>query len=59
MLLRSAHDLEDLEDLVYLRVAREQWSLAHELGKDATDAPHVNSSAIALCVEKHLGCPVP
>lgn len=50
---------EDLEDLVNLRVAREERLSCAHLGKDATNGPHVNASRVLASTQENLGGSVP
>jgi len=51
--------LEDLKNLIDLRVAREERFLGAHLGKDAADGPHVDSGRILTSAEKNFGCTIP
>jgi hypothetical protein len=42
---------EDLEDLVNLRVTREEWLARAHLGEDAADRPHVDASGVLPATE--------
>ena len=50
---------EDLEDLVNLRVTREEGLSCAHLGKDATDGPHVDASRVLTSTQENLGGSVP
>ncbi len=50
---------EDPEDLVNLRVAREEGLPHRHLGKDAADRPHVDRSAVVARTEEDFGGAVP
>ena len=52
-------ELEDLEDLIDLRVTHEQRLLLHQLSKDATDGPHVDAERVLALAEKDLRSSVP
>ena len=41
-----AVELEDLENLIDLRIAHEEWSLLNELSEDAADGPHVDAQRV-------------
>ena len=47
------------EELVYFRVAMEDWALVCHLGKYTSHAPHVNWTGIALRTEQNFGCTIP
>ena len=55
----SAEDAEDLEQLVHLRVSREQGSLGGHLCEDRADGPHVHGQGVGLASEEDLGRAVP
>lgn len=59
VLVRRAHDLEDLEELVDLRVAREQRAVVDHLDEDAADGPDVDGRRVRLGAEQDLGRAVP
>ena len=41
-----AMELEDLENLIDLRIAHEEWSFLDEFGENAADGPHVNAKGV-------------
>ena len=51
LLIRCSQRPEDLEELVDLRVAREQGPIHHNLSEDAADRPHVNGRRVLLQTE--------
>lgn len=59
MLCRCTEKAEDLEDLVDLRVAWEERFPSCHFGEDATDAPHVNTSAVLPAAEENLRRAIP
>jgi len=58
LLQRSQH-LTDLEDLVYLAVAREQGSESVQLRHDAAHGPDVDGRAVRSGLEQNLWGSVP
>jgi len=50
---------EDLEDLINLRVAREQRLARAHLGEDATDRPHVDTGRVLTTPQQDLRGTVP
>jgi hypothetical protein len=57
---RCTHFLpEDLEDLVNLRIAREQWLLGDHFGEDASHRPHVDTGGVLATSQENLGSSVP
>ena len=50
---------EDLEDLVNLRVTREERLAGAHFGEDATDRPHVDACAVLTSTEENFGSAVP
>ena len=50
---------EDLEDLVNLRVTREERLAGGHLSKDTADGPHVYACAVLTSTEEDLRCTVP
>jgi hypothetical protein len=52
-------DAEDLEDLVDLRVAREEWLASSHLGEDAANRPHVNTSGVLAATKQNFRRAVP
>ena len=59
VLVRSAKNLEDLENLVNLRVSHEQRTSLHHLSKDAACRPEIDSEGISFLAEQNLWTPVP
>jgi hypothetical protein len=58
-LVGRAEQLEDVQQLLQLRVPREQRLLADELAEDARDAPDVDSRRVVCSAEQDLGGAVP
>ena len=56
---RGADVPENLENLVNLRVAREERLACAHLGKDAPDGPHVDAGRILATAEQDLGGTIP
>mmetsp|Transcript_56948 Transcript_56948/g.180181 ORF Transcript_56948/g.180181 Transcript_56948/m.180181 type:complete len:344 (+) Transcript_56948:281-1312(+) len=54
-----AEQLEDVQELLQLRVAREERGLARHLRKDAPHAPHVHGGGVVGGAEQDLGGAVP
>ena len=54
-----AHDAEDAEQLVNLRVAGEQRLPRDHLREDAAQAPRVHARGVKLGPEQYLRCSVP
>lgn len=54
-----AEHLEDLEDLVDLRVAGEQGLALRHFGENAPDGPHVDARGVLLAAQEDLRRPVP
>lgn len=55
-----AHAPEDLEDLVNLRIPREQRMSSHNhLRKDAPHGPHVDTGRVVTCAQENFGSAVP
>lgn len=50
---------EDLEDLINLRITREQWLSHRHLRKDTSDGPHIDSGAVMTRTEKNFWSSVP
>lgn len=50
---------EDLEDLVNLRVTREQRLACAHFGEDAADRPHIYTGRVLSSTEKDLRRTVP
>ena len=59
LLGRSSKDAEDLEDLVDLRVTREERLAGSHLGEDTADGPHVDTSGVLAATEQNFGRAVP
>lgn len=57
--VRGADVPENLENLVNLRVAREERLARAHLGKDAADGPHVDARRVLAAAEENLGGAVP
>lgn len=55
----STEDAEDLEDLINLRVTREERLASSHLSEDAANRPHVDTSRVLATTEQDLGCAVP
>lgn len=56
---RCSEHAENLEDLVNLRVAREERLASSHLCEDASDRPHVDTRTVLASTEQDLGRPVP
>lgn len=56
---RSAQNAEDLEDLIDLRVTREERLAGSHLGEDAANGPHVDTSGVLATTEQNFGRAVP
>ena len=54
-----ALSLEDLEDLIDLRVAWEKRLSGTHFGENTADRPHVDSGGVLTTAQKDLGCTVP
>lgn len=52
-------ELEDLEDLVNLRISTEKGLLLHKLSEDAANGPDVDSQTVLLLSQQHFRCTVP
>lgn len=52
-------ELENFENLVNLTVTTEKWFLLHELSKDASYSPDIDSKTVLLLSEQDFGCSVP
>jgi len=52
-------ELEDLENLIDLRIAHEKWSLLDELSKDASDGPHVDAKRVFSFSKKNFWSSIP
>lgn len=52
-------ELEDLEDLVNLRISTEKRFLLHKLSEDAANGPDVHSQTVLLLSQQHFRCAVP
>lgn len=53
------HIPEDLEDLIDLRVTREQGLARAHFGEDATNRPHVDAGGVLSAAEKDFGRTIP
>lgn len=51
--------LENLVDLVDLRIPGEKGSLGHHLHQDRSDRPQIDRRSVRLRAEEDLRCPVP
>ena len=51
--------LENLKDLIDLRIAHEEWSFLDELGEDATDGPHVDAKGVLSLSQQDFWGSVP
>lgn len=51
--------LEDFEDLVDFRVAREERLAGAHLCKDGTDGPHIDACGVLTTAEEDFWCSVP
>jgi hypothetical protein len=54
-----AKNAENLEDLVDLRVTREERLASSHFGKDAANGPHVDTSRVLTATKQNLGRAVP
>mmetsp|Transcript_9008 Transcript_9008/g.26205 ORF Transcript_9008/g.26205 Transcript_9008/m.26205 type:complete len:292 (+) Transcript_9008:498-1373(+) len=59
LLVRRAEDAEDLEELVDLRVARQERALRGALGEDRANGPHVHGRRVGLAAHEDLRRAVP
>lgn len=50
---------EDLENLVNLRITREQWLASAHLCKNSPTRPHVNASGVLTTAEKNFRGAIP
>jgi hypothetical protein len=57
--LRCAKNAEDLEQLVYLRVATKEWLLLGHLGKNASQRPNIDWGGVLPLTKQDLRSPVP
>ena len=55
ILAGRSEELEDVEELLELGVAREERLLARELGEDATHGPDVHRRGVVRAAEENLG----
>lgn len=55
----GAHTSEDAEQLINLRVAVEEWLPCNHLRKNASNAPDINRSGVALTTKKNLRGAIP
>ena len=54
-----AQSAEDLEELVNLRVSREEGAARDHLGKDAANRPHVNRAGVLAPAKEDLRSTIP
>ena len=52
-------ELEDLEDLINLRVTHKERSFLDEFSEDAADCPHVDAQGVLLLTQKDFWSSVP
>lgn len=55
----SAMELEDLENLVNLRITIKHRLFLDELGEDAADCPDIDAETVLLLAKQDFGRPVP
>ena len=55
----NTESLDDVEDLVDVRLARPQWAACQHFSKDAAQGPHIDGRAILRVAHEQLGCAVP
>ena len=59
LLCRRSESAENDLQLVHVRFSGKVGRPEHQLGEDAPDGPHIDSSRVVTRAEKDLGCPVP
>ena len=59
MIIWSAVELEDFEDLINLGITHEEWSLLNQFSEDAADGPHVDSQRVLFLAKKNFWSSVP
>jgi len=59
LLVWRTKELENVKELLKLGIAREERLLASELGKHASDAPHVHRGGVVGSTEQNFGRAVP
>jgi hypothetical protein len=52
-------ELEDLKDLIYLRVTTEKWLFFDELSENTPNSPNINAQTVLFLTEQNLWGSVP
>lgn len=55
---RGTQYLDDLDELINARLAREEWLAEHELCHDTSSRPHVNVGGVVCRTKDEFGCAV-